>query len=67
MQITLRAARMYVPLSLKLACDSIGVSVDTVGNWERGNSFPDSWQIKRIEEVYHIRYDNLIFLPRKTL
>lgn len=66
MQITLRAARMNVPLTQKEAADRIGVTVDTVGNWERGKSFPDAWQIKRIEEVYHIRYDNLIFLPRKT-
>lgn len=66
MQITLRAARMNVPLTQKEAADRIGVTVDTVGNWERGKSFPDAWQIKRIEEVYHIRYDNLIFFAQKN-
>ena len=33
MQITLRAARMNVPLTQKEAADQIGVTVDTVGNW----------------------------------
>lgn len=67
MQITLRAARMNVSLTQKEAAERIGVTVDTIGNWERGKSFPDALQIKSIEDVYKIRYDNLIFLPKKTL
>lgn len=67
MQITLRAARMNVPLTQKEAAERIGVTVDTIGNWERGKSFPDALQIKNIEGVYNVRYDNLIFLPKKTL
>ncbi len=67
MQITLRAARMNVPLTQKEAAERIGVTVDTIGNWERGKSFPDALQIKSIEDVYNVRYDNLIFLPKKTL
>ena len=67
MQITLRAARMNVPLTQEEAAERIGVTVDTIGNWERGKSFPDALQIKSIENVYNVRYDNLIFLPKKTL
>ena len=66
MQITLRAARMNIPLTQKEAAEHIGVTVDTIGNWELGKSFPDELQIKKIEEVYRVRYDNLIFLPKKT-
>ena len=66
MQITLKAARMNAFLTQREAAEKIGVTVDTVGNWERGKSFPDALQIKRIEEVYSVHYDNLIFLPKNT-
>lgn len=65
MQITLKAARMNVSLTQREAAAKIGVTVDTIGNWERAKSFPDALQIKKIEEVYGVSYDNLIFLPRK--
>lgn len=67
MQITLKAARMNKQLTQRDAAAKIGVTSDTIGNWERGKSFPDAMQIKRIEEVYNVRYDDLIFLPNKTL
>ena len=64
MQITLKAARMNKQLTQRDAAARIGVTSDTIGNWERGKSFPDAMQIKRIEEVYKVRYDDLIFLPK---
>ena len=67
MQITLKAARMNKQLTQRDAAAKIGVTSDTIGNLERGKSFPDAMQIKRIEEVYKVRYDDLIFLPDKTL
>lgn len=67
MQITLKAARMNAYMTQREAAEKIGVTVDTLGNWERGKSFPNAMQIKRIEEVYRVHYDNLIFLPQNTL
>ena len=67
MQITLKAARMNVNLTQSEAAEKIGVTVDTIGNWERAKSFPNALQIRRIEEVYGIPYNDLIFLPNKTL
>ena len=67
MQITLKAARTNASLTQNEAAERIGVTVDTIGNWERGRSFPDALNIKRIEEAYSIRYDDLIFLPENTL
>lgn len=66
MQITLKAARMNVALTQKQAAQMLGVTVDTVGNWERGRSFPDALQIKRIEELYRVRYDELIFFTEEN-
>ena len=58
---------MNAQLTQAEAAEKIGVTVDTIGNWERGKSFPNALQIRRIEEVYGIPYDSLIFLPKKTL
>ena len=41
----------------------IGVSTDTLGNYERGKSYPDIPVLRKIEEVYGVSYDRLIFLP----
>lgn len=67
MHITLKAARTNAGYTQREAAELIGVTVDTVGNWERGKSFPDALQIKRIEDAYHTQYDDLIFLPANTL
>ena len=56
MQITLRAARMNASMTQKEAAQHLGVTVDTV-----------ALQIRRIEEAYRVKYDDLIFLPKKTL
>ena len=40
----------------------IGISHDTLSNYERGKSFPDVPIIKKIEEVYKVSYNDLIFL-----
>lgn len=64
MKVTLKAARTNVGLTQQEAADKIGVTVDTMSNWERAKSFPNALQIRRIEEVYGVSYDNLIFLPR---
>lgn len=59
---TLKTARDLKGLSQKEAAIKIGVSVDTLSNYERGKSYPDVPTLQRIEEVYGITYDRLIFL-----
>lgn len=61
---TLKAARTNVNMNQSEAGKAIGVSENVISNWERGISFPDALQLKRIEEVYGVGYDNLIFLPK---
>ena len=41
----------------------IGISVETLGNYERGKSYPDIPTLRKIEELYGVPYDRLIFLP----
>lgn len=64
MQITLKAARVNKNLNQEEAGKLIGVSADVISNWERQVTFPDVLQLKKIEEVYGVSYNQLIFLPK---
>jgi transcriptional regulator with XRE-family HTH domain len=64
MQVTLKAARINANLTQEQAASRFNVSKYTVGNWENGKSFPDANQIKLIEEVYGVGYNDIIFLPQ---
>ena len=44
------------------AAQKIGVSTDTLGNYERGKSYPNIPILRKIESVYGVPYDRLIFL-----
>ena len=63
MQMTLKMARQMKELTQEEAAQRIGVSKDTLGNYERGKSYPDIPVLRKIEEVYGVSYDRLIFLP----
>ena len=66
MHITLKAARINQGLLQKKAAELIGISVDTLKNYERGKTFPDVLTLKKIEKAYGVRYENIIFLPRNN-
>lgn len=62
MAITLKAARMNKGYDQNAAAELIGISPDTLSNYERGKTFPDVPIIKKIEEVYEVKYDDINFL-----
>ena len=61
MQLTLRAIRTNKDLSQEEAAKLIGISVDTLRNYERGKSFPDIPILKKIEDIYGVKYENINF------
>lgn len=63
MRVSLKQARELTGLKQSEAAEKIGISTDTLGNYERGKSYPDIPVLRKIEEVYGIPYDRLIFLP----
>lgn len=63
-KLTLKAARVNAGYTQEEAGKRIGVSKDVISNWERGISYPDVIELRRIEDVYHVTYNNLIFLPQ---
>ena len=62
MKYTLKMLRASKNWSQVTAAQQIGVSVDTWGKWERKRSFPDVLHIQRIQEVFNVAYDDIIFL-----
>lgn len=67
MKVTLKAMRVNVGMSQQQAADSVGVSVDTWSNYERGKTFPDVPTIQKIENTFSVSYNDIIFLPHSTV
>lgn len=67
LKITLRAARVNADLSQKEAAKKLGVSNNTLCNWEKGVSYPDAGQIDALCKLYGVHYDSIIFLPNNSL
>ena len=62
-KVTLKTIREMRGLSQMDAAKAIGISVDTLSNYERGKSYPDIPVLRKIEKTYNIKYNQLIFLP----
>lgn len=60
---TLKTIREMRGLSQIDAAKAIGISVDTLSNYERGKSYPGIPVLRKIEKTYNIKYNQLIFLP----
>ena len=60
---TLKSCRVNKRLTLKEAADRLGISEFTLGNYESGKTFPTVPIIARIERLYGISYNEIIFLP----
>lgn len=65
MQLTLKALRINKGYSQETASKLIGISVDTLANYEKGLTFPDIPILKKIEEVYETNYNNINFFNQK--
>lgn len=63
MGITLKALRVNSGLDQRTAAKEIGVTPETLSNWERGKSFPSVPQITKIENLYGVNYADINFLP----
>ena len=67
LKITLEAARVNAGYTQKDAAKKLGVSNKTVQNWENGRSYPSADKIAEICDLYVIYYDNINFLPDRSL
>lgn len=65
--LTLKACRVNVGLSQETAATKLGISKETLSNYERGLSFPDVPIIKRIESLYGVGYNDINFFVKTTV
>ena len=63
MQMTLKAIRINKGMSQEEASKLIGISEDTLSNYERGRTYPDIPILKKIEKIYEVSYENINFFP----
>ena len=61
---TLRDAREMAGLTRKEAAKTLKIKENSLKNYELGRSYPRVPVLKRIERLYGVGYDQLIFLPR---
>jgi DNA-binding XRE family transcriptional regulator len=63
LRISLAAARVNANLTQEEARKKIGVTKQTLCNWERGITHPSIEKAELISKIYGIPYQNIIFLP----
>ena len=60
-KISLAAARVNAGYDQTLASVKIGVSVETLRNWEKGNTIPTYVKVTEICEIYKYPADYIFF------
>ena len=63
---TLKTARDRLGLSQKEAAKRLGISDDVLSNYERWKTYPNVLILKKIESVYGVKYDQLLFLEKNN-
>ena len=66
MQLTLKAIRINIGWSQEEAAKNIGISQETLANYEKGKTFPDVPTIIKIEKAYNTEYKNIKFLCQEN-
>ena len=61
LKLTLKALRINKGYTQEKAAELIGISVETLGKYEKGITYPDIPILKKIEEIYDTKYDNINF------
>ena len=67
MAMTLKALRINKSMKQTDAAKLLGISVETLSNWENGKTFPSVMQIKKIEDLYGVSYVDIIFCPNNSV
>lgn len=62
MKCTMKAIRVNKGLTQEQAAKGIGISAETLANYEKGITFPDIPILKKIENFYNVSYNDIIFL-----
>lgn len=66
MRLTLKAARVNKGFTQKQAAKLLKIGVATLQRWENGISAPNVMQIKKLENVYGVTFEDIFFITIKT-
>ena len=66
-KITLEAARVNSGLTQKEAAEKVGVSVNTLINWEKNRTAPTIDYAIKLSQTYDIGLDHLIFFKPASI
>lgn len=64
MAFSLKACRVNKNLTLAEASKAIGVTKETISNWENGRSYPSINHIEKLLKVYDVAFDDVNFFTR---
>lgn len=64
-KLTLRMLRAKDNLNQRQAAELVGVTKDTWGNWERGNTTPKMEMAYHIAEVFNVKMDDIVFFDKQ--
>ena len=66
-KMTLKMLRVRDNLTQEEIAKKIGVSTETWSNSENKKTFPDIPKLQKIEEVFNVTYNDIIFLDNITV
>ena len=55
----IKNARVQAHLTQEDAADKLGVSRQTMSNWENGKTYPDIVSVVKMSDIYHVSLDHL--------
>ena len=61
----LREARLAAQLTQEQAAEDLGISRQTMSNWENGKTYPDIVSVIKMSDLYAISLDCLLKDPKK--
>ena len=66
MKLTLKQARLLAGITQEDAGKLVGVGRDTIASWEMERSYPDIISFRKLCKAYHVKTDDVIFLPKRS-
>lgn len=67
LQISLAAARVNANMTQQDVAREMGISKQTIVNWEKGKNAPGIAQMQMLSKLYNIPTDNIFFENHSTL
>lgn len=58
--IKIKNARIKASLTQEQVAESLGVSRQTISNWETGKTYPDIVSVVKMSDLYHVSLDHLL-------